>query len=72
MKLGQKALANYASMGQKAVHSSAKFGQKAMPYIQKAAPLAGLMFAPEVAIPLELASMAAPKILKGIEKISRK
>lgn len=71
MKLGQKALSSYAKMGQKAIHSSAKFGMKATPYVQKAAPLAGLMFAPEVAIPMELAAMAAPKILKTIEKVSR-
>jgi len=72
MKLGQKALTKYASMGQKAVHSSAKFGQKAAPYLQKAAPLAGLAFAPEIAIPMELAAMAAPKIFNTIEKVSRK
>ena len=71
MKLGQKALSNYARMGQKSVHSAAKFGQKAAPYLQKAAPLAGLAF-PEVAIPMELAALAAPKIFNTIEKVTRK
>ena len=72
MKLGQKALSSYAKMGQKSVHSAAKFGQKAAPYLQKAAPLAALAFAPEVAIPMELAAMAAPKIFNTIEKVTRK
>ena len=70
MKLGQKAL-SYAKMGQKTIHSASKIGQKAAPYLQKAAPLAGLA-APELAIPMELAAMAAPKIFNTIEKVTRK
>ena len=61
-------------LGQKAVHRFSKFGAKASENIGVGATVAGLagLAAPEVVGPLEIGGMVGSKILKGLEKSTRK
>ncbi len=61
-------------LGQKQINRISKFGAKASENIGVGATIAGLagVAAPEVVVPLEVAGIVGNKLLKGLEKSTRK
>ena len=61
-------------LGQKQIHRFSKFGAKASENIGIGATVAGLagIAAPEVVVPMEVGGIIGNKILKGLEKSTRK
>ena len=61
-------------LGQKQIHRFSKFGAKASENIGLGATVAGLagIAAPEVVVPLEVGGIIGNKVLKGLEKSTRK
>ena len=61
-------------LGQKQIHRFSKFGAKASENIGLGASIAGLagIAAPEIVVPLEVGGLIGNKVLKGLEKSTRK